>query len=63
MQSSFTYYTVKTIYLLDITIIGKIVMNDSHLETVIIKLVFQNQHLNYMKLSHLALQHVIKNSL
>lgn len=55
MQSSFTYYTVKTIYLLDITIIGKIVMNDSHLETVIIKLVFQNQHLNYMKLSHLAL--------
>lgn len=50
MQSSFTYYTVKTIYryLSDITIIGKIVMNDSHLETVIMKLVFQNQHLNYM---------------
>lgn len=48
MQSSFTYYTVKTIYLSDIMIIGKIVMNDSRLETVIIKLVFQNQHLNYM---------------
>lgn len=47
-QSSCTYCTVRTIYLSDVMIIDKIVMYDPHIETVTIKLVFQNQHLIYM---------------
>lgn len=46
-QSSCTYCTVRTIYLSDM-IIDKIVMYDPHIETVTIKLWFQNQHLIYM---------------